>query len=259
MYNYKNLFLESIETEYSFYPSLGLVSKASSGSHKDMNWETFCKSFKTFEPMFNDIIENVDNIKDFYDLKTIGLKYEQFMFSKTKGINTHKGLIFHSSIFFYCFIYSKKYDQDFREFLVSFCEPLKSIEINSKSMKICKELNLKHPIQVAYEGYQIVFEGLNYFKEVSKKEIDVNIKYLLLIIYITIQIDDTTLLLKLSKYEFSKVKKDLKEFENNLLLNKLDNNEIKNINELFVQRNVSPGGAADLFVLVLFLYKVNYF
>ncbi|MDV3143960.1 MAG: triphosphoribosyl-dephospho-CoA synthase, partial [Candidatus Phytoplasma australasiaticum] len=88
--------VECIKTEVKTFPSFGLVSKKDSGCHKDMNFDMFLKSANTFFVYFEEIYDLViENEKiEFENLQKIGQKQEKIMFSVTKGVNTHKGLVF---------------------------------------------------------------------------------------------------------------------------------------------------------------------
>ncbi|ATZ17637.1 triphosphoribosyl-dephospho-CoA synthase [Mesoplasma melaleucae] len=253
-----NDFLKAIEIEFSFYPSLGLVSKQNSGCHFDMDYKTFQNSLKIFKPFLKTIYKDFNQIKDFYDLKQIGFNFENKMFEETNGVNTHKGLIFHSSIFFYCFLYTQINAGTLQKNIINFCKPLKSIPIKSKSMDLCKEYNLAHPTQIAISGYPVVFKALNYYQSIQHLNLEENLKYFLLLIFLTVNIDDTTMILKIGIQSYNNIKADLNSLAIKIEKNELSFKEIEEINNHFIKERVSPGGAADLFVLVMFLKLINY-
>lgn len=80
-------------------PKPGLVDSLSSGAHSDMNILKFVKSADVIIPFFTYLFKEGLTYQE--ELKNMllkyraeGLKTEEKMFSVTKGINTHKGLIF---------------------------------------------------------------------------------------------------------------------------------------------------------------------
>ncbi|QEH61437.1 triphosphoribosyl-dephospho-CoA synthase [Spiroplasma chinense] len=254
---YSSLMLRAIKTEYSFFPSLGLVSKKNSGSHKDMNFKTFQKSYKAFIPYFKEIDNNLESINTFNQLKQIGFKYEQIMFKKTKDINTHKGLIFCCGIFYFCFKKSKMLSLDFETYLLQFCKELSRIPRPvSKSNSMVEKYNLKHAIDYAIEGYKIVFETYMFYKKLNIK--DENIKLFTTLIHLTINLDDTTLINKIGFENWLEIKQSYIKVENQLINNELTFEEILEINQQAINNNISPGGCADILVLVIFLDLINY-
>ncbi|MDP4107368.1 MAG: triphosphoribosyl-dephospho-CoA synthase, partial [Bacillota bacterium] len=83
--------------EVACYPSPGLVSPISNGAHKDMDFFTFIDSTSVLSKYLSLFVQEgfTDNsYKDiFNNIRTIGIEAENDMFSKTNGINTHKGML----------------------------------------------------------------------------------------------------------------------------------------------------------------------
>lgn len=90
--------------EVSTTPKPGLVDRTNSGSHKDMDFFTFLDSSGALTPWFRDFFcigwesagQPVPLI--FSRLRFAGEEAEAAMFSATRGVNTHKGLIFSFAI-----------------------------------------------------------------------------------------------------------------------------------------------------------------
>jgi triphosphoribosyl-dephospho-CoA synthase len=84
--------------EVSCYPSPGLVSPVSRGAHKDMNFYTFIDSasiLSKYLPLFVQEGFSHKTYKEIFErVRLIGIEAEKDMFAKTKGINTHKGMLF---------------------------------------------------------------------------------------------------------------------------------------------------------------------
>ncbi|ASP28336.1 triphosphoribosyl-dephospho-CoA synthase [Spiroplasma corruscae] len=257
--------LKSIKTEITFYPCLGLVSKKNSGSHNDMNYKTFLKSYKILKQYLKEINNKFNTIKNFENLKNIGLKYEIEMFKKTNNINTHKGLIFALGIFYYCYItYNKKYN-NLKNYIKSFCKTLDNFDyknINTYGSKLYLKYKVKSARHVACDGYSVVFDIYSFYKKKIKDlKLKHNYKLFFLLIKCCLEIDDTTLINKIGFNNYNKIKTKM----NNILLlidrDKFDKKfylEIKEFNDYSIHRNISPGGAADILVLVLFLIKNKY-
>lgn len=86
--------------EVSATPKPGLVDRNNSGSHKDMDFFTFLDSSAALIPWFRDFFcigwDHCNETEDklFSRLRFAGQKAEARMFAATNQINTHKGLIF---------------------------------------------------------------------------------------------------------------------------------------------------------------------
>ncbi len=81
-------------TEINLYPKPGLVSPVDSGAHGDMDLATFHHSIKSLEGYFGAIAEAGGRGAPFHRLRELGLQAERRMLHATGGINTHRGAIF---------------------------------------------------------------------------------------------------------------------------------------------------------------------
>ena len=88
------LALHSMYTELALYPKPGLVSLVDSGSHDDMNAETFLRSLFALRHYFQHIARAGAEGASFAHLQQLGIAAEERMLQATKGINTHRGAIF---------------------------------------------------------------------------------------------------------------------------------------------------------------------
>ncbi len=80
--------------ELETWPKPGLVSHVDSGSHDDMDADTFRKSARAIEPYFNDLAHAGGRGHVMGRLRIIGLDAEAAMIDATSGVNTHRGAIF---------------------------------------------------------------------------------------------------------------------------------------------------------------------
>lgn len=254
--------LQSILDEMNSYPSLGLVSEVNSGCHTDMDITTFQKSFEIFSPFLNEIVTSLDKINSFNDLRKIGYKYEQLMFQKTNGVNTHKGLIFSLCIFFYGLIYNSS-RESFIPFTKNFVSCLKDdfkTTGDSVGLKLFQEKNIKGARHIAMNGYEIVFDAYDFYKNYLKSQ-DLTIAQtnFCLLLFFTINIQDTTLINKIGEDKFLIIKEKFSSLLEKLKVNyKSHEDEVATLNDFAISNKVSPGGAADLVVLVDTLIKINF-
>lgn len=94
------LALKAILYEVCTTPKPGLVDRANSGSHRDMDMFTFMDSASTLWPYFQTCAKigrrtaGLSPKETFRQLRDAGRRAEGAMFSATKGVNTHKGAVF---------------------------------------------------------------------------------------------------------------------------------------------------------------------
>ncbi|MBR8314931.1 triphosphoribosyl-dephospho-CoA synthase MdcB [Burkholderia dolosa] len=84
----------SLVLEIDTYPKPGLVSHVDTGSHSDMDAATFARSAAVLRPYFAELAEAGARDADMAVLRKIGLRAEHAMLAATGGVNTHRGAIF---------------------------------------------------------------------------------------------------------------------------------------------------------------------
>lgn len=80
--------------EIETWPKPGLVSHFDSGSHADMDAETFRRSTNAIRPYLRELVEAGAQGGAMGRLRVIGREAEAAMFAATGGVNTHRGAIF---------------------------------------------------------------------------------------------------------------------------------------------------------------------
>ncbi|MES2163554.1 MAG: triphosphoribosyl-dephospho-CoA synthase MdcB [Pseudomonadota bacterium] len=88
------LAVRSLHVELCLYPKPGLVSLVDTGSHDDMDAQTFIRSLFSLRHYFKKICLAGLNDAPFARLKQLGIEAEAAMLKATRGINTHRGAIF---------------------------------------------------------------------------------------------------------------------------------------------------------------------
>lgn len=88
------LAVEGLRLELDTYPKPGLVSRIDSGSHDDTDAATFEASAAALEPHFAALAEAGARGLGMDRLRRIGLDAEAAMRAATGGVNTHRGAIF---------------------------------------------------------------------------------------------------------------------------------------------------------------------
>lgn len=86
----------------------GLVTRTESGAHADMDYGTFLASARALLPYFRDFFlagyetHNLAPAETFSEARRLGREAEAAMFRATRGVNTHKGLIFSLGLLLAC-------------------------------------------------------------------------------------------------------------------------------------------------------------
>ncbi len=95
-----NLAYHAMMLEVHLTPKPGLVDCVSTGAHSDMNIDTFVESANSLRPYmlkfvksgYDQYLTSPENLLP--NLRKIGIEAERAMFTATAGVNTHKGMIF---------------------------------------------------------------------------------------------------------------------------------------------------------------------
>ncbi|EIP87358.1 ATP:dephospho-CoA triphosphoribosyl transferase [Burkholderia humptydooensis MSMB43] len=83
-----------LRLEIDTWPKPGLVSHVDAGSHDDMTADTFYRSAAALAPFFAELADAGAHDADMPTLRKIGLRAERAMLAATGGVNTHRGAIF---------------------------------------------------------------------------------------------------------------------------------------------------------------------
>lgn len=87
--------IDALFEELELHPKPGLVTPASSGSHRDMDFDTMADSIEAIAPFLHQIAETATRACGFQDdLRPLGVAAEEAMLEATAGVNTHRGAIF---------------------------------------------------------------------------------------------------------------------------------------------------------------------
>ncbi|WP_170075196.1 triphosphoribosyl-dephospho-CoA synthase CitG [Paraclostridium dentum] len=264
-----NLALKSIISEVSTYPSFGLVSPISSGSHNDMDYYTFLDSGFAIVPYLKKMAEHgysynsEENI--FKQIRKIGQKAEEEMFKATKEINTHKGMIFLMGIVIASVsknIYDEKLFENIQKIIKNM---VKNILDDFKNLD--KKNQLSHGEKL-YQKYGFtgirgqVSDGLDFiFNKILIEYKTLNLKgndlYSHTLLILMSEVEDSTILYRHDIETLKKVHKDCK---NLLQSGGMSTDEGKKLafklEAEYIDKRISPGGSADLLAIVIFLGEV---
>ena len=270
--NIATLATKALLYEVSISPKAGLVSRLSNGSHKDMNFYTFIDSSLALHNYFLNCFdygqEKLFSCPDFFkDLREVGKVAEKEMYEATKGINTHKGTIFSMGILLAVLGVHLKENKEINlkilsEKIKEMCKPLlneleDADNISTYGEKAYKEYHLTGARGLAISGYEIVLlDGINKLKDFCKT-LDFETACILLLFYYMSVLDDTNIVNRASITTLKEVQILSKElFEENKKTLEKENikNSMSKLNDIFIEKNISAGGSADLLILTIFIH-----
>lgn len=258
--------------EVACYPSPGLVSSISTGSHKDMDFYTFIDSTSALiKPLTLCASEGASKkspIEIFNRIRSIGIKGEEEMFKKTLGVNTHKGMLFLMGI---CcaasgkVIYEKGEFSQIKNIIKDMTHGIVKNELQSLQSKNQlshgEKLFLKYKIKgvrgQVEDGLPIVFDySLPLYKSVSN--LNKNDRLIHTLIGIMQYNEDTNIIHRHSIEILKEVQdKSLQAIKLGGMTTKEGRQTIAKMDAEFNHKLISPGGSADLLSVTVFLYMIE--
>lgn len=263
--------VESMLYEVACYPSFGLVSPISNGSHTDMDFFTFINSTTCLAPFMYEFANksyNSEKPKDvFREIRLLGIKAEKLMYKKTKNVNTHKGMIFTLGL---CVAAASKCIYNKRDFTY-----IKNTIKNMTTGIVEKELyNIRHENLSngektflkyghtgirgeAEAGFPIIFDLALHTYE-GCYDLSENDRLVQTLITIMQYTEDSTILYRHNADILKEVQGICKYIiEIGGMYSERGRQNINAYSNNFENRNISPGGSADLLACTVFLSKVK--
>ncbi|MGL4730391.1 MAG: triphosphoribosyl-dephospho-CoA synthase CitG [Clostridium sp.] len=263
---------EAMISEASCFPSPGLVSPISNGSHNDMDYYTFIKStcaLNKYMILFaNEGFTNKSPKEIFNAIRSVGIEAEKAMFNSTNGVNTHKGMIFLLGISVAAtakaiydnspFSSIKNIIKEMTKGIVE--QELKNID-KTRNLTYGEKLYVEHGIEgirgQVEKGLPLVFD---YALDILKKEdkLKFNDKLVHVLIAILVHLDDCNIIHRHS-VEMLKLSNDKAREIMKLggMKTEQGKEKILELEKYFIKNRISPGGSADLLAITLFFYLVE--
>lgn len=252
-------------------PKPGLVDRANCGSHKDMDMYTFIDSTLSLLPYFRSCFlcgRNTSSCKaseTFSAVRRLGKKAELGMFAATNGVNTHKGAIFSMGIL--CAALGRLPYESWKkpEIILSACADMtkglvekdfKKLEAGS-AVTAGQKLYLKYGItgirgQIEAGLPAVLRSGLPTLKKGISKGLGLERSGCAALLSIMTDAIDTNIIARSSISIYNEViclvKSTLEESEFP------STEQLKKLDDFFIQKNLSPGGSADLLAVTYLLF-----
>lgn len=253
----------ALEYELNLTPKPGLVDRHDSGSHTDMNYSTMRRSIEALVPGFVTLAKMGQHasLPSHDELVAAGIEAERRMAEATGGVNTHRGALFTIGLFCVAasHIYYETPSIGCREFMARLREQVRQLAAgfkgaeNSHGSEVCRRFGIKGVADLAREGYASVFDGIFRFENelediASSPAAPSEEEGLHMLLKIMSLLDDTNVYHRGGKEGSDFVKRCAAQ-----MLENFDKNSLAGANREFMARNLSPGGAADMLSLYVFV------
>lgn len=262
--------VDSLIEEVSLTPKPGLVDKAGSNSHQDMDWRLLVRSAKTLYPVFFTIAQCSYQQPISQEMRekiaSIGRNGEELMLEETKGINTHKGAIWTLGLMTSVLASDCNTVEGKRiksaEQLLNLCGQLASYKDRNYTVaKITKGEYLRRSYHVRSAAVEAA-EGYPALKKVLQKPLyhrqDPALKLREWLLQLITILDDTCIISR-SDFETLAIFKDLakKVLDMQDLATESAINSYQELCSYAIKKNISPGGSADLLAGLIFMEKAG--
>lgn len=249
-----HLATQALQAELDTTPKPGLVDKDSNGAHRDMDYALMQRSIDTLHPYFVKLalLGCADALPTHTSIRDIGIEAEKAMLSATNGVNTHKGALFSMGLAVVAAAHEKNTDSlqtTIKALAASF--PDTNGTHGSKAKLLSKGTTaIKGALDNAREGYEMLFaEWLPFYIE-RRKERDAHTLHKTLL-RIMCDLDDTNVIYRTDLATAEKVKQEAR-----ALLDSFEEAVLKDMDRRYTARNISPGGAADMLSLTIFIGSI---
>lgn len=269
-----HLATQALQAELDTTPKPGLVDKDNNGAHRDMDYALMQRSIDTLHPYFVKLalLGCADALPTHASIRNIGIEAEKAMLSATNGVNTHKGALFSMGLAVVAAAHEErkiaaneeqiqKERNGGEDVLVSLQTTIKALAASfpdtngthgSKAKMLSKGTTaIKGALDNAREGYEMLFaEWLPFYIE-RRKERDAHTLHKTLL-RIMCDLDDTNVIYRTDLATAEEVKQEAR-----ALLDNFAEAALKDMDRHYTTRNISPGGAADMLSLTIFIGSIQ--
>lgn len=253
-----NLARRALEQEVLLTPKPGLVDAANTGAHSDMDKDTFLRSAAALEPWFRRMAERGgaslnETPQQLLDaLRPMGIRAEADMYAATNGVNTHKGALF--SLGLLCAACGRLQAQEQPVTAENLCETAARMTagITQREMQASDTHGLK--VHAVYGAKGVRGEAESGFASVRDLALPClpreNGPYLALLNLIA-NVRDTNVLHRAGEEGLTWLQSRAENLLRNFSIPALEQ-----LDGECIQKNISPGGCADLLAIAFFIQSV---
>lgn len=271
-----HLATRALHAELDTTPKPGLVDKDNNGAHRDMDHALMSRSIRAIHPYFVRLalLGFAADMPSHDDIVKTGIEAERAMFEATNGINTYKGALFSMGLAVVAAagkawqgysITPQALSAAISKLAFAFPDTKGTHGSKAKQTAASETATFKGALDNAREGYPMLFnDWLPFYANLSKNG-EPHALHLTLL-RIMCDLDDTNIVYRTSLAMMKQVKEESRsvlsrwseathgtpQADGGTNLDTI----LGDMNRSFVQRNISPGGSADMLSLVVFINGV---
>lgn len=271
-----HLATRALHAELDTTPKPGLVDKDNSGAHRDMDHALMSRSIRAIHPYFVRLalLGFAADMPSHDDIVKTGIEAERAMFEATNGVNTYKGALFSMGLAVVAAagkawqgysITPQALSAAISKLAFAFPDTKGTHGSKAKQTAASETATFKGALDNAREGYPMLFnDWLPFYANLSKNG-EPHALHLTLL-RIMCDLDDTNIVYRTSLAMMKQVKEESRDVlsrcseathgtpqdDGGTNLDTI----LGDMNRSFVQRNISPGGSADMLSLVVFINGV---
>ncbi|WP_283609304.1 triphosphoribosyl-dephospho-CoA synthase [Faecalispora anaeroviscerum] len=252
--------------EVCIAPKPGLVDRLNNGAHRDMNLFTFLDSACALSGYFREITAQAMRLRRIPPerllphLRAPGKKAEREMFRATGGVNTHKGIVYSMGIF--CAACGLLYDQPRRvpmERLFSLCAEIacgdhpQKEKMETNGERLYRQYRIEGVRGEAANGFPSArLHGLPALRRANAFGWDIDAAGIYTLFHIMAHLEDTNLISRSDLKTQRQVREQLVALlQTPGLSPAMLLSEAARMDQEFIRKNISPGGAADMLSMTL--------
>ena len=268
----------ALMAEVSATPKPGLVDRHDNGAHKDMCFETFRASSAAIAPCITRMFclgmewPDVGGAGLFPAIRPIGIEAEKAMFAATGGVNTHKGMIFSMGLIaaaagLYFRIHNCFRSEDILNLAGQLCfhtleqdfARIDSTRPQTHGEILYVRCGIRGIRGEAMDGFPSIRDiSLPALRSCKTTCADDNQAYLNTLLALMSRVDDTNVLIRTNHALLGYEKAEAARI---LALGGAATSRglsaLQQLNEDFIQLNISPGGCADLLAVTILLWHLE--
>jgi len=261
---------DALLQEVNLAPKPGLVDPISTGAHQDMTKGTFYKSIDALRPYLLAYAKAGENhngtpLDLFNELRTLGKQAEDAMMAATNHINTHKGANFSFALVLGATAHTKGNIPEALHYCHLMTRHLIEVDFANLDQKehlsYGEKLYVEHGITgirgEAATGYPSLSKALDYYNTLNTHT--PRHRDLLLLLYLMTFVEDGNLIHRGGIDAYKKVQQEAKLLfdEAQTLSEEELVSKLEDYDNVLIERNLSPGGSADLLSLTFFCHKIQ--
>lgn len=259
-----NLAVQALRLEAGTTPKPGLVDRDNNGAHKDMDYSMFLASSEALRDCFTACALAGMVGEKSEQFRSIGLAGEQSMYEATNHVNTHKGLIFSMGIFCGALGELVTCQEDFSEEDVQdhvktlACSLLHGASASeTHGQKVLKETGTQGIRGEAESGFASVFDvGLPALRGAIAEGNAFNEALVKTLLTLLCETEDSNVVYRGGLKGLAYVRNQAAEILSltDGPLCEADMARVRAFDAACIEKNLSPGGSADLLALTAMLY-----